>query len=524
MNTTQPFLLSLSDAIRHLSDPEAVKAAASRVLGERLAVNRAFYAEVEGDDWIVEGGFARGSAPLAPGRYSAETYGRRVMATYCAGDLIVIRNIRTDPGFSPAERAAHIAIDIFSAVGVPLVKEGILVAILAVHNAEPRDWTEEEIGLVQETAERTWAAVEQARAEAHLRESEARYRLLTESLPQLVWTCLPDGRCDYLSRQWIEYTGIPEAQQLDLDWLEQVIHPDDRERTRDHWLGAVAGHHAYDIEYRIRAANGSFRWFQTRGVPLRNEHGKVVKWFGTCTDIDARKKSEEDLRKSNRDLEEFAYVAAHDLQEPIRMINIYTQRLTRRVASSDVEAHEDAGFIHKGVKRMEQLINDLLDYSRAVHTDGLPIGSVADLSASLESALSVLAIRIQESNAVISAQSMPQVNGDTKQFALVFQNLISNALKYRRPDVPPKVEVSAEQRGEEWIISVQDNGIGFANQYASVIFGLFKRLHKDEYPGTGLGLAICKRIVERYGGRMWATAEIGSGATFSFSLQAADTQ
>jgi light-regulated signal transduction histidine kinase (bacteriophytochrome) len=152
-----------------------------------------------------------------------------------------------------------------------------------------------------------------------------------------------------------------------------------------------------------------------------------------------------------------------------------------------------------------------------VHKDELPAG-VADLSLSLTEALSVLDNRIRQSGASITVQSLPTVVGDTAQLAHVFQNLLSNALKYAKSGTPPQIDICAAADGDHWIVSVQDNGIGFEPQYAERIFGLFKRLHKDEYEGTGLGLAICRRIVERYGGRMWAEGRPHEGATFFFAL------
>jgi light-regulated signal transduction histidine kinase (bacteriophytochrome) len=159
----------------------------------------------------------------------------------------------------------------------------------------------------------------------------------------------------------------------------------------------------------------------------------------------------------------------------------------------------------------------LLSFSRAVHLESPEVGT-ADLSVSLSEALGILRNRIEENGAVITGEPLPQVRGDTGQFAHVFQNLISNSLKYRKRGQAPKVHISAERRNGEWIMAVADNGIGFEQRYAERIFGLFKRLHKDEYPGTGLGLAICQRIVERYGGRIWATSEPDRGATFYLSL------
>jgi light-regulated signal transduction histidine kinase (bacteriophytochrome) len=251
--------------------------------------------------------------------------------------------------------------------------------------------------------------------------------------------------------------------------------------------------------------------------PVRDSQGRVVRWFGTNTDITDQRRIEEELRKMNRELEEFAYVASHDLQEPLRMVNIYTHLILRHIGGDDPALNQYGSFVHQGVMRMEGLIRDLLTFSRAVHGEVLLVGS-ADLTASLADATSVLKNSIESAQAVINAGPLPTVRGDTIQLSHVFQNLISNALKYHKKDVPPEISISAELEGDEWIIAVRDNGIGFEPRYASRIFGLFKRLHKDEYPGTGLGLAICQRVVERCGGRMWAEGRPGEGATFFFAL------
>lgn len=221
----------------------------------------------------------------------------------------------------------------------------------------------------------------------------------------------------------------------------------------------------------------------------------------------------EALVKANGELEEFAYVSSHDLQEPLRMINIYSQLLVREFGGQSEKAQTCATFIERGVKQMEKLLSDLLTYSRTIHPDTVKVDN-ADLSQSLAQALATLKSRIEENGAAIECNELPTVAGDEAQLAQVFQNLLSNALKYRRHDLPPRIVISAEQKGKEWVVSVTDNGIGFDQQYARRIFGLFKRLHKDEYPGTGLGLAICHRIIERCGGRIWAEGRPGEGSTF----------
>jgi light-regulated signal transduction histidine kinase (bacteriophytochrome) len=172
---------------------------------------------------------------------------------------------------------------------------------------------------------------------------------------------------------------------------------------------------------------------------------------------------------------------------------------------------------------MEWLIQDLLAYSRVIHMEGAPAGR-ADLNRSLSDALKTMEARISETNARVTAASLPVVAGDAARFTHVFQNMLSNALKYRHAHIAPEIDISARWDGANWIISARDNGIGFEPQYAQKIFGLFKRLHKDEFSGTGLGLAICQRIIERYGGRIWADGIPGQGAVFHFALPAVEKE
>ena len=265
------------------------------------------------------------------------------------------------------------------------------------------------------------------------------------------------------------------------------------------------------------------RWFNVSYNPLRGEDGAVAGLIAVLTDVTVQVQGRHQLERVNRELEEFAYVASHDLQEPLRMVNIYTHLLLKQFGSGDAKLDQYAGLIRQGVARMDALIHDLLNFSRTVHDEELPVGT-AQLSSSLDESLAVLRARIEETHAVIVAPSLPAVRGDTAQMAHVFENLISNALKYARKGVPPRIQIGAEREAHQWIISVRDNGIGFEPQYAERIFGLFKRLHRDEYPGTGLGLAICRRIVERYGGRIWADSKLGGGAAFFFALPQVEEQ
>ena len=244
----------------------------------------------------------------------------------------------------------------------------------------------------------------------------------------------------------------------------------------------------------------------------------------TVRDITLEKRTEEesrqllaDLDRSNKELEQFAYVASHDLQEPLRMVSSYTQLLARRYKGRlDADADDFIAYAVDGAYRMQRLINDLLAYSR-VGTRGKEF-EPTDCSAFFDQALANLKVTIEESGAVVDRGPLPTVMADKLQIGQLLQNLIGNAIKYHG-DEPPRVHVSAEQKGNEWVFSVRDNGIGIDPQFAERIFVIFQRLHnREKYPGTGIGLAICKKIVERHGGRIWLESQVGSGATFYFTI------
>jgi light-regulated signal transduction histidine kinase (bacteriophytochrome) len=224
-----------------------------------------------------------------------------------------------------------------------------------------------------------------------------------------------------------------------------------------------------------------------------------------------------DLRRSNGELEQFAYVASHDLQEPLRMISSYIQLLQRRYQGQlDAKADTFIGFAVDGVTRMQRLINDLLAYSR-VGTHGAPLVPT-DCGEVMAGVIAALGAPIAETGARVTYGELPTVLADATQLGQLFQNLIGNALKFCTGGTP-EITISAERTGGEWLIHVRDNGIGIDPAYAERIFIIFQRLHsREEYPGTGIGLAICKKIVERHGGRIWVESQPGQGATFTFSL------
>ena len=251
---------------------------------------------------------------------------------------------------------------------------------------------------------------------------------------------------------------------------------------------------------------------------IYDDAGAVIGFVKILSDETARKQLQDSLSESNAALEQFSYVASHDLQEPLRTMSSFAQLLTKKYDGKlDSEADRYLAFIMGASQRMSDLVRDLLEYARAATEEERP-SSVA-LDEDLEAALTHLTQAVEESGASITHDPMPTIQVDRGQMVRLFQNLIGNALKYRKPNQPPKIHVSAEQAGSEWVITIEDNGIGFDPGYASTIFMPFKRLHQvGEYPGSGVGLAICKRIVESHGGRIWAESKPGEGASFRFTL------
>jgi PAS domain S-box-containing protein len=278
-------------------------------------------------------------------------------------------------------------------------------------------------------------------------------------------------------------------------------------------------------EYEARKKDGSSFIVLAQKSSVLDQDGKQIAIYTSDTDITARKNAETELKstlvnlsRSNRDLEQFAYVASHDLQEPLRMVSSYVKLLERRYKDKlDADADDFINFAVDGSVRMQNLINDLLLFSR-VHTRGKEF-DISNFEEIFDAATKNLGRQVEDTNATITHDPLPTIMADRVQMVQVLQNLISNGLKFHREEEAPRIHVSAKETDDEWIISVQDNGIGIEAQYYDRLFIIFQRLNeKDKYPGTGIGLAICKRIIERHGGRIWLESEPGIGSTFFFTI------
>lgn len=492
-------------------------------------------------------------------------------------------------------------------------------------------------------------------AEQEVRESENKFRQLADSMPQLVWTARPDGAVDYYNQRVYEYDGIAPTDGEIWSW-SPGLHEDDLQPTIEAWQHAVETGEEYKIEHRVRMADGSYRWHLSRAVPARDENGRIVKWFGTATNIHDQKlvqealhKSEirirrlvdaniigilirgedglisdandaflniigytredlqaglinwkkitppeyipydieatskarklgsflpyekeyirkdgsrvpiligyaliensqteyigfildlsdlkqaqaaledyaEKLERSNHELEQFAFVASHDLQEPLRKIRLFGEVLGNRLENRlDDETRDYLNRMLDAASRMQAMITGLLELSR-INTRGQDFVNV-DLKAVMQEVVSDLETRINQTRGKVEVEHLPTIEADPMQMRRLMQNLVSNALKYSRQGVPPKIHITGEViqpesgKPKQVVLRVEDNGIGFEMEYLERIFQPFQRLHgRGVYEGTGIGLSICQRIVERHGGNLTAESVLDQGSVFIVTL------
>jgi len=299
---------------------------------------------------------------------------------------------------------------------------------------------------------------------------------------------------------------------------ENLVHPEDRERALAQVEEAFKTGAPTEAEWRVIWPDGSVHWIAGRFQVHKNAEGRPLRMSGVNFEITERKQIENELRRLNGDLEQFAYSATHDLREPLRSVKIYSELLAKRYGDGlGDEAKKFVGYMRDGATRMESLLRDLLEYIQITSFE--KSSGMADARHELGVALSNLSGIISETAAEISSGPLPCDRVHAAHLQQLFQNLVGNAIKYRSPDRRPVVRITAEHRNAQWLFAVSDNGIGIDPEYKETIFGLFKRLHAtSEYSGTGIGLAICQRIVERYSGRIWVESESGRGSTFRFTL------
>ena len=436
--TRKTFLLALSDRLRVLNDPDRIQYEAACLLGEYLQADRVGYAEDQGNgrDIVVTKNYVNNVSSLE-GSYVYADYGETLLADFLAGHTVVRPDIPADPSLTPDEKEAHRLLELGATINKPLLREGNLAAVMFIHFTKPHRWSAEELALLEETAERTWSAVERARVDMAIRQREEQYRLLVRELDERV--------------------------QQRTDELLQL---------------------------------------------------------------------NQDLKRSNENLQQFAYIASHDLQEPLRKIQSFGDVLKEQYQTSLGDGIMYLDRMQQSAGRMSTLIKDLLNYSRI--STGQELRELVSLPVILDTVLSDLELVIRDTGAVVRIDPLPAIRGDASQLRQLFQNLLTNALKFRVTDVAPVIYVRTEVISADVIrepifptrpatfyyrIEVIDNGIGFDDRHVNRIFQLFQRLHgRNEYSGTGIGLAICEKVVANHGGAITASSQPGHGAVFRIYL------
>jgi PAS domain S-box-containing protein len=518
-------LLKLSDVLRPLADPVAIQAEASRLLGEHLRVNRVSYAEVEGEEFVIQRCYASGVAPIV-GRFPLAAFGETLLAVYRSGEAVAVADVAAEPRFTAAEREAYRAAEIAAFAGVMLVKDGRWVAAFGVHSAVPRTWTPDEQDLIREVAERTWAAVERGRAEEARSESERRFRDLADAMPQIVYVTRVDGTIEFVNRQWREYTRMTTAEAGE---LPAVIHADDLPGLMQAWQAASASGTPLTAEFRLkRASDGVYRWFLTRNVPIRDGEGRVVRWYGTSTEIDDRKRIEEELRESDRRKDEFLATLAHELRNPLAPIrnSLNILRMTGAANPTTERLHE---MMERQVNHLVRLVDDLLEISRISRGKIDLRKEQVELAAVIRSAVETSRPLLEAAHhqLAISLPSEPlALDADPVRLAQVFANLLNNAAKYTDEGgqiwLTAKVAKGSQESPDGVVVSVRDTGVGIPADMLPRVFELFTQVDRSAgraQGGLGIGLTLVRSLVQLHGGRVEARSEgLGQGSEFVVHL------
>jgi PAS domain S-box-containing protein len=389
---------------------------------------------------------------------------------------------------------------------------------------------------------------ERKKAEEELTLSFEKFRLLADSMPQFIWTGDPQGNLNYYNQAVFDYSGL-SLEKINADGWLQIVHPDDRDLNIKKWVHSIQTGEDFLFEHRFRKNDGEYRWQLSRAIPQKNKNGEIQMWVGTSTDIQDQKtfaqklenevlertkelnQLNNDLENKNQELNSFAYISSHDLQEPLRKIQTFVSRIQESDAANlSEEGKNYFNRVENSAKKMQTLINDLLTYSRAGSAE--KVFEKVDLVVLLQEVKNEFADRLEEKQGSLEISGMPTLYGTSFQLRQLFVNLISNALKFSRPGIPPLIKISsvkvqgssithinAHKQDRYYHISIQDNGIGFDKEYEEKIFEVFQKLHtKAEYEGTGIGLAICKKIAQNHHGFITATSEKNIGTTFDIYL------
>lgn len=528
----QDFFIKLNDALQSYTKPAEIKRIAMQMLGEHLEVDRAHYAEALADDdtFLIIPGYIQGVAPM-PRQIKISDIDPVMRKKYLTGEVLVINDSEEELQDTPGLKAAVAKFQVRALIGVPLIKEKRLIAMVGIHQSTPRRWKPEEIDLVKELCERIWAAGEKNRVELALRESEQRFRNLVEASALAVWETNPDGFIVEDSPSWRAFTGQTPEEAMGAGWLK-ALHPDDRENAWRNWEEAIVSGKNVDMEFRLQDAAGNYRWVNVKATPISNTEGKITKWSGMNLDIHDRKQAEEALLKAkeeaeaaSRAKEDFVSTMSHEIRTPLNAVIGFTNLLLEQNPREDQK--ENLQSLNFSAGNLLTLINEILDFSK------LEAGKVKlaenqfnlqDLLDNLKDAHQQQALANQTQIKLHLDEEIPRfIVTDQLKLSQVLHNLVSNAVKFTEKG-KVKIAVELNDRDEDilWLdFSIIDTGVGIATDKLDYIFEKFSQAdhpNLQNYGGTGLGLSITKLLLDLMGGEIEVESEVGKGSRFYFSL------
>jgi PAS domain S-box-containing protein len=531
------FLNDLGEATRLLAEPDEIMRISTRMLGSYLRISRCAYADVDldGDRFTVLEDYTDGCASAA-GEYNLALFGSQFAAEVRNGRTLVLRDVEAEID-SHAGGAMFRSIEIRAIVCRPLVKQGRLRALMAVHQTKPRIWTLAEIKLVEDVAERCWSTIERARAEAAVRvtrtqaeeaargmaEAAERFRLIAGVVSLQVWTAKLNGELDYANQECVQYFGANLDREVLGNAWSQFVHPHDLTVAVDSWLSSVSTGQRYEVEFRLRSRSGTYRWFLVRAVAMRDSQGQIARWFGTNTDIDDLKRAQAEAEQASRAKDDFLAALSHELRTPLTPV-LMTAAELREDMRLPVEVREQLGMMERNIALEARLIDDLLDLTSIARGKLHLRATPCDAHSLIGLALEIVRADAHAKGISIECNFTAHHSGlmvDPSRFQQVIWNLLRNAVKFTPPGGIITINTS-EKNGAEgiaWLqIVVTDSGIGIEPDMLEKIFRPFDQggLTGDHrFGGVGLGLAIARAVIDLHGGRISAQSEGSNrGATF----------
>lgn len=526
------FLNALENEINMTNDPFATIEVITQRTCNYFGASRCVHVEINED----QDGLLTRYEHVQPGidtsgkRHTLSVIGDTLAGKLRAGQMVIVDDVPACPVIHAEGKTYLDGINVKAFIAVPIIENGVLKAVFALHQTTARAWTDDEAAFLHEITDKTRVHLEKLRGLTALRESEQHFRAMADSMAHMIWVTRPDGYHEYYNRRWYEFTGVPEGSTDGEAW-NGVFHPEDQEHAWKVWRHSLETGEPYQIEYRLRRHDGTYCWVLGRAMPSYDENGAILKWYGTCTDIEEQKRTQDMLAEARQQAEqasiaktEFLTNMSHEIRTPMNAVI----GISNILAASSPLTDQQRQFIKTlqlSADQLLALINDLLDIAkieaRTVELEAVPF----NLAQMLQEVISMTSVRGREKGLSFSVESdVPQGRqfiGDPARLRQIILNLCSNAVKFTEEGgvrLTVHVEDTEDPSTELICINVIDTGIGIAPENVENIFHKFVQADSSinrKYGGTGLGLAITKTLAEIMGGTISVKSHIGEGSTFT---------